>query len=71
MLGFPTEPGCSSHVAESMKVDPAASVDPTVGDADPFYDPARRPIVTFAQMGQSIAGFVALPSIAGVARVPG
>lgn len=42
-----------------MGHDPAASVDPTVGDADPFYDPARRPIVTFAQMGQSIDGFVA------------
>ena len=41
-----------------MGHDPAASTDPA-GDADPFYDPARRPIVTFAQMGQSIDGYVA------------
>lgn len=39
-----------------MGHDPAA---PAAGDADPFYDPARRPVVTFAQMGQSIDGFVA------------
>lgn len=36
-------------------------------DADPFYDPVRRTVVTFAQMGQSVDGFVATRAGDGLA----
>lgn len=47
------------HDAVSGGVSGEACGGVSAGAADPFYDPVRAALVTFAQMGQSIDGYIA------------